>query len=490
MPGRLRLPAAISSGVLLVLIFPLPGLAHLAWFALVPLVLASFKSRPGEAFLLGIAAGTVWNAGSLFWIRNYHPLALFPVVAALSLYTGAFAVSVNRTAMKNPAILPVSVPLAWTSLEYLGSLGPLGFPWNSLGYSMHRNLPLIQAAEYSGVFGISFIIAAVNGALASTVLCANNRKKASVFLLAAPVLPLIFTAFGHNTRAPAKDIPFKVVVIQPNIHPEIRWGEFGHVIAESFLKLLSEAEALEPGLVILPETLIAEDLSEAFRKRTWLYEAFREKAGESGALVLAGAHREERDRLFNSAYLLSPEREILETYDKIKLVPGGEYAPFARDIRAFRKLLRGAGGYTPGSERTIFTADGGKFAVLICFEGIFGDHARRFIDGGAEFLVNITNDAWSMSRTSHFQHASMSVFRSVENRVYTVRAGNTGISKIICPSGEVLESLPYRARGFLAGRVYPREGSATFYTRRGDVFAIAASAAFALLLAVSFRINP
>lgn len=489
MPGKHGLLAALSTGVLLVLVFPLPGLSVLSWFALVPLSVASVKSRPGESFLLGLLAGIVRHAGSLFWIRNYHPLALFPVVAVLSLYTGAFALSINRIAKKSPALVFPAVPVSWTALEYLASLGPLGFPWNSLGYSMHRAASLIQVAEYTGVFGVSFIIAAVNGALASAFLFRHKIRTSYAFLLAAAAIPLFFTAAGSRARMPEKGEGLAVAVIQPNIHPEIRWGEFGHVIAESFMKLILEAKQGGAGIIVLPETLVSEDLSAAFSEKTWLYDMFREAAENSEARILVGAHRKDGDILYNSAYLISRECEILEVYDKMKLVPAGEYAPFVRDIEAFRKVLRGAGGYTPGSEIRIFSANGGEFGVLICFEGIFGDHARRFVRRGAGFLVNITNDGWSMSRTSHFQHASMAVFRSVENRVYTVRAGNTGISKIINPLGIIEESLPFFSRGLFTAVVYPRAGTGTFYTRRGDVFALAASAAFAALLAASFREN-
>lgn len=492
MRGRKRFypPAAALSGILLILSFPLPGLSFMAWAALVPLIVVSVCSGRREAFMLGCLCGAVWTAGTLHWTRVYHPLAAYPVVLILALYTGLFSLSINAiTAKAGRAALFFTAPAAWTAIEYLKTLGYLGFPWNSLGYTQDAVPELLQPAEFTGVLGISFLIVSVNGALAAAFFMRKHTARAAAALALAMLIPL--SAFLLGRRAISRYIPpsegekLKIAVMQPSIHPEISWGEYGHIITDSLRRLNLEAAPEKPFLTVFPETVISEDLKAAFDGKPLIYNAFRSMARDSGGYILTGAHRRAAGALYNSAYLISPEAEIKQKYDKMKLVPAGEYVPFIRDNRLIDNLLGGAGGYTPGDERTIFEAEGKRFGVLICFEGIFGNHARKFVRDGAGFLVNITNDAWSMSRASHYQHASMSALRSVENRVYTVRAGNTGISKVINPAGRTEKEIPYWKRGHFTHYIYPEALRRTFYTRRGDVFSILISGLFIIMLAWS-----
>ncbi len=482
---------AALSGAALALAFPPAGLAFLSWAGLAPLIVVSCKSSPRQAFFLGCLTGTVWTAGMLYWTYVYHPLAVFPVVAVLSLYTGLFSISINLISKKfTEKFLVFSVPVAWTALEYVKSLGILGFPWNTLGYSQHLNLPLLQIAQYTGVFGVSFIVLTVNGGIAAALIERKNLKNSLVYASAPLLLPLFFTINGAITMRgyiPPEKGKINITAVQPSIHPEIKWSEFGPVIAQSFVSLSREIKSQDSFITIFPETASAESLGRAFSYRTWLYDSFKEISEIRGGYILTGAHFIRDGKLYNSAYLISPDGEIAGRYDKIKLVPAGEYAPYVNRMKIFSNIFRGAGSYTPGRERTVFKEEGHSFSVLICFEGIFGDHARRFVREGAGFLVNITNDAWSMSRTSHYQHAAMTTLRSIENRVYTVRVGNTGISKVVNPAGETEIELPYWTRGYFTHRITPRPAAKTFYTLHGDVFAQTSGFLFIILVLSSVK---
>ncbi len=474
--GHPPLLLSAATGILLTLSFPMPSLAFLAWAALVPLIFASVYREPPSAFALGFLSGAVWGAGSLYWTHVYHPAAALLIILILSLYPAFFSLLVNITARKlGRTSLLWSVPVIWCFLEYIRTLGFLGFPWNSLGYSQSRNLYLIQISEYTGVFGVSFLICLVNGGIAAALMN-KPRHTASRAILAISLLPPVFlTVWGygryeHENIRSAKSEKITVAGLQPAIHPQTAWSACWVEILTRLEALSAEAAAESPLLIIFPETVISEDLNRAFRENPRVRRGIEAISESSGSYLLIGAHYTQHRRLYNSAYLKSPECEIVQRYDKIKLVPGGEYLPYFREKRPVGKLLNGAAGYTPGDDKTVFEAGGHEFSALICFEGIFGNLARQFVKKGAGFLVNITNDAWSLSRTSHYQHSSMAVFRSIENRVYLVRVGNTGITRTINPAGKTESRLEYWTRGFMVHDIAPRASRKTFYTLHGDIF--------------------
>jgi apolipoprotein N-acyltransferase len=175
-------------------------------------------------------------------------------------------------------------------------------------------------------------------------------------------------------------------------------------------------------------------------------------------------------RYYNSAFLISPAGEIVQKYDKIHLVPFGEYVPLSSLLFFVHKMATGIGDFSAGEAFTVFEIPGGRFGVLICFETIFPDQVRRYVLGGAGFLVNITNDAWFGDSAAPYQHLSMAALRAVENGVYLVRAANTGISAIVAPSGQILAQSDLFVEAALTATMAPQLGG-TFYTRRGDLFA-------------------
>lgn len=487
---------AVTTGILLVLPFSLLNLQVIAWFALVPLLLCICRhsrisgSRTRSVFAAGYVSGVIWNIGSLFWVKVFDPVALPLVVFILALYPALFCLGLSSLIKnRNDTAIIWAAPLLWTSLEYIRSLGFFGFPWNSLGYSQYRQIPVIQMAEFTGVFGVSFLIVLVNSGIAWCLL--NNRKLLSRLKILAAIsvvmgLCILWGASAARVYLQGKSIPpqspfnspfnkggIRVALIQPNVSAaQSRWDENFPGIMERLSGLSAAAACAGPDLIIWPETAVGEDPETVFIANSWLRKQLCQITDQTGAYLLTGAVHYRNGKDHNSAFLISPDCKLIDRYDKIHLVPAGEYFPFWRHTRFMRFMLRNAGNFTPGERLTVFEIPGkGKFGTLICFEGIFGDLTRRFVKHGADFLVNITNDVWSKSRLSHYQHASMATFRAVENRVYFVRVGNSGVSRIINPCGGIEKNLDAYTSGFLVGEISAPTGM-TFYTSYGDVFAM------------------
>jgi apolipoprotein N-acyltransferase len=199
-------------------------------------------------------------------------------------------------------------------------------------------------------------------------------------------------------------------------------------------------------------------------------------AAETGSHLLVGSPDVERasvgegDRYYNSAFLVSPDRELLGKYDKIHMVPFGEYVPLKSILFFVHKLAYGIGDFEPGRTHTVFHLPRGRFGVTICYEVIFPDQVRRYVKQGADFLVNITNDAWFGRSAAPGQHLAMAALRAAENRRYLIRAANTGISAIIDPTGRIVKASEIFVPAVVSGRIQLRRGE-TFYTRYGDLFA-------------------
>ncbi len=490
------LSAFLISGILLILPFPPFDLEFAAWFALVPMLLAVRRQTPLNSFLLGYLCGIVWNIGLLGWMHVYHPLALPVVVFALSFYPAFFCLGLNlitnyelqitndkskKFNLKSSLQVILAAPLLWTSLEYIRSLGFLGFPWTSLGYSQYRQIPVIQIAEFTGVFGVSFLIVLVNSGIASAIAAIKENFRYAIKIVVAVCFVFGLCIFwgNHVLKNPfhVKENSIRVALIQGNIGTNCAWSENSSRIVDHLTTLSLTAGIMKPDLIIWPESAIGKNLEKDGDVHTfpWLKKKICQVVKETGACLLTGAPYNHNGRDYNSAFLISPTGKLLDRYDKIRLVPAGEYFPFLRHAKLFEYLLQDAGDFTPGNQLTIFKIpENRKFGVLICFEGIFGDFARRFVKNGADFLINITNDVWSHSAASHYQHAGIATFRAVENRVYFIRVGNSGISRIIDPHGRIEKNLDAYKSGFLVGEIHPIRKKIlkkTFYTCHGDLFA-------------------
>ncbi len=481
----IRYGAAVVSGFLLILAFPRFDFWPAAWVALVPLLVACHNQGRGEAGRLGCVAGFVFSLGSLTWITNSITvygglprvvsfLILVPLALYLALYWAAFTALFLTVRERAPVVQLLYGAALWVTLEFVRAHLLTGFPWNLLGYTLYRFPPLIQVASLTGVYGVSFLVVGGNLALAQGIMAGREWRRAlpSVGVAAG----LLLLAWGYGLVFPVREIPetqSRVALLQGNIDQSRKWNPTLQEDTVRLYRRLSEsAAAAGASLIVWPETAAPFFLREGGP----LTAAVAETARATHTSLLVGSPDRERDassrevRYYNSAFLVSPEGRIVGKYDKIHLVPFGEYVPLKSLLFFVEKMAEGVGDMQAGHRFTVFSSPAGRFGVTICYEAIFPDQVRRYVAGGAQFLVNITNDAWFGHSSGPGQHLAHAVMRAVENRRYLVRAANTGISAIVAPTGEIRGATGLFVEAVLTGQVERRD-ELTLYTRVGDLFA-------------------
>ncbi|HEY4619333.1 MAG TPA: apolipoprotein N-acyltransferase [Nitrospirota bacterium] len=483
----------ISSAILLTLAFPKYDMWILAWVGLIPLFFVVSRNIRKRVFLW------CWFSGSLFyfltvnWITHTMtqyggmPLWLsFMVLLLLSvylgLYTGLFGYLIKLISDKTSIPLPVAAPLLWVSLEFLKAHLISGFPWASLGYSQYKFLHIIQISDITGVYGVSFLIVAVNAALFSLFLLRKEsvlRNRTRIISISSVVflfaLSLCYGYYRLSRDYNSTDRGVKIAVLQGNIPQNLKWdSSFKRRTVDIYKRLTNEAAVHNPDLVIWPETAAPFFFQEDSQYRDEILDIA--SAGHTYLLFGNPAYEitdNNVQNMLNSAYLISPDRETLARYDKIHLVPFGEYVPLSKILFFIEKITAGTGDFTPGRDYVVMELPQGKFGVVICYEVIFPGLVRKFVLNGAEFMATITNDAWFGKTSAPYQHFTMAVFRSVENRIYFARSANTGISGFISPKGEILQASPIFEESLLIRNIFPSD-TKTFYTKHGDMFAYGA----------------
>lgn len=482
---------ALLSGILLVLSFPRFEFFFLAWAGFVPLLSSLWNKGWRESFVSGFIFGMVFFFGTVYWV--YHSINYFGGVsfassiivvlflsAYLSLFPALFAMlfSLVYKQTRLPALF--IAPVLWVSLEFVRSYALTGFPWSSIGYSQYRFLSLIQVSDISGIYGISFLVLAVNGFCADLLLLRNRLKEMplfplSYFIAGAVLLLVVITAtlgYGfwrlHQERAGRTLI---ISVIQGNIEQDKKWEPiFQNEVFDIYTKLSEEALKEHPALIIWPETAVPFLFGSDTANTEHLIQ-FQKQTGTS--LLFGSVMEKKRARgssdLANSAVLLDTAGKISYVYDKIHLVPFGEYIPLRKVLFFLDKLVVGIGDYIPGRQYLQADTEIGRFSTLICYEIIFPGLVRKFYTHGGDFMVTITNDAWFGNTAGPYQHFSMAVFRAIENRKPVVRAANTGISGFIDSNGRILLQSGLFNRQVLTNGL-KTDSSMTFYTKYGDLF--------------------
>ncbi|WP_026842348.1 apolipoprotein N-acyltransferase [Citrifermentans bremense] len=490
---------ALLSGGMLALAFPEPGISALAWIAFVPLFLAAAGASPGEGFRLGFTAGCAAYAGILYWLNivmtTYGKLPLSASVALylalagyLALYPGIVLWLTRRCESKRIGLM-LTFPFLWVAGELVRSYLLTGFPWANLGYSQYRTLPLIQISDLTGVYGVSFLVAFANVVFYRIWVSMRHRERYPVTGLLA-LLVLIAATIGYGVIAlsrPEKGELQRVLMVQGNIRQEQKWDPAFQQSTVATYERLTRQGAQSPGtLVVWPESALP-----FFLQSEPLYAArVKALAAELKSYLLTGSpaydQEGEKVRYLNSAFLISPAGVVAGRSDKLHLVPFGEYVPLASLLPFVNKLVEGIGDFSPGKGAAPLKTGNGKIGVLVCFEGIFPEVARAYVENGATMLVNITNDAWFGRSSAPYQHLSMTVFRAVENRVPLVRAANTGISSVIDSKGHIRGMTPLFEEATLSGEVRMGTGG-TFYSRYGDIFALLCLGTGIALGAACFR---
>jgi len=476
----------LLSAVLLILSFPRYDQSFLAWVALIPVLYAVEGKSVYRTFLLGWLFGFFFYTGLMYWIvvvtttygKLIYPLGILVMlllVGYLSIYFGlAFAISKfieEKTTFK----LSIILPFIWITMEYLRTFLFSGFPWENLGYSQYRVLSLIQFADISGVYGISFLIVFVNTTLYLLLRSISDRKIPCKEIIVAILIVIVIFFYGRWRITQIKEITassasIKAGLIQGNIDQGIKWNRaYRKQAITTHQQLSMRALQEEARLIIWPESSTPFYFQSELDYQHRIFEIINDK---DTYLLLGSPSYDLQDggvRYFNSAFLLSPSNRVIGRYDKIHLVPYGEYVPLKRFFPFIHKMVEGIGSFYSGKDMSLLNLPEAPFSVLICYEVIFPDLTRRFVKKGAQFLVNITNDAWFGKTSAPYQHLSMTVFRAVENRRFIARAANTGISAFIDATGEIKSSSPLFTETLLTGKIRLLNIQ-TFYTKYGDVF--------------------
>jgi apolipoprotein N-acyltransferase len=467
----------VACAFVLALAFPRTDWDGAAWATLAPLFVVALARAPRAALGWGWLFGLVYFLVLLRWLNftftTYSaipwPLTLLPtflLAAYCGLYTGLVAWAVAWTARhRSPAWALGLAPFFWVAGEWVRGHLMGGFPWGSLGYTQYTMLPVIQIAELGGVHAVSFLVVAVNAALAGSVLMTWRRALASAALGGALLGATLL--FGISRLAePMPTDEVAVAVMQPAIEQQMKW-EARHTreTLEIYFALTRRAAADKPQLIVWPETAAPTVL----RRDAGLLAGLTALSASLGTPLLVGSIDAENSmppRFWNSAFLLT-ERGIVGRYDKIHLVPFGEYVPLSGVIGFIRGWAEFIADLEPGSHPVVFPGPPAPFGVVICYEGIFPDLVRSFVKGGARLMVNMTNDGWFGRTSGPEQHLTMYPFRAVEHRISIVRAANTGISAFILPSGKIVRRMRLFERGTMTERVPLRVGQ-TLFTRLGD----------------------
>jgi apolipoprotein N-acyltransferase len=515
--------AAVSGG-LQVLIFPIPDLYWLCWVAFVPLLVAILRARPaevgvatswgvqsrlpagpGQAFLLGWLSGAIWYAGSCYWILyTMHVYGGLPVPAAagvlvlfclyLGAHTGVFTLLLAlaaswgkpRTAVRRALVL---APFAWVAIE-LGRSRITGFAWDLLGTTQVSNIPLTRLATVTGVYGLSFEIMLVNTAFAAGFLV---RRSGRHWLLGAALFAAAALQLSVFVQPPPWPADRTARLLQPDIPIEQSWSSerFQRTLAEleqnslldpnvptmdasgSLLPSPAESGGAGADLIVWPESPAPFYVNDALFRSTISQMAVQAHAfaivGAVGLKEPAGG-KLEAPQILNSAALVNPDGVWIARYDKIHLVPFGEYVPFQKLFSFAHQLTREVGEFVPGTERKVFPLDHYTAGTFICYESTFPGEVRQFAARGAEVFVNISNDGWYGHTAAPFQHLNQARMRAIENRRWLLRDTNSGITAAIDPYGRVVAKAPRDVRTALTAPFAPIAGT-TFYARYGDWFA-------------------
>jgi apolipoprotein N-acyltransferase len=499
---------AALSGLLLTASFPKIGLDWLVWVALVPLFAAIANLSVKKSFRIGFIAGLIHYFSLLYWIvpvmrtYGYLPLTLsiailFLFAAVLALFTAVFCMAVAAIG-RSPARCLITIPFIWVALEYIRTYIFTGFPWALLGHSPYLRLQLIQIADLFGAYGVSFLIVLGNTAffLALTLITRQTwqntpvSKRLPAVAVIFFVLGFLFTWIYGTWRIKTTDHLIaaspsaRIAVIQGNVDQAVKWDPaFQAATIKTHIRLSLSAKTENPDLIVWPESA------------TPFYLFYSKEPTQK---VLDGIQKIDTDFLigspsftgkegniayYNSAYLISPRAKTIVKYDKAHLVPYGEYVPFKKWLPFLGKLVAQVGDFSPGKAGKTIPWQQGALGIQICYEIIFPGLSRAMVKNDAVLLINITNDAWFGTTSGPYQHFSMTVLRAVENRRALARAANTGISGFIDPAGRILTATPLLQEAAVT-RTLPLIRKKTFYTRFGDLFAMAclAGTIFGILL--------
>ena len=480
---------AIVTGVFIGLSYPPVHLGFLAWIGFVPLLyILQFRST-NTAVKSSILSSVTANFISLYWIGLNSGAGFVPVFASLMgavFYLAIFWAGVGYLLSKIHSWTGkglIVFPFLWVTMEWVRSFGPLGFPWLNLALTQTSYEPLIQMADYGGSYGIAFWITALNVVI--FLLLYSSELNWKMWVYPAGFILLLWIAGMYRISNISNQFSTEnvaVAVVQPNINPNEKWEQIHREETfQTMHKLLDEAIALNPDLILWPESAVPSHLRLSYSDRN----PIQKKVKSSGIPLLAGTVDRSVDQsgetnYFNSTIMMYPDGKI-NMYHKVHLVPFAEYIPLSEYFPSLKKLNFGQGNFSKGKKFTVFHVDSVRFSNCICYESSSPSIIRKFIKNGAQFLSIQANDGWLGKSSGPYQHFELAKLRAVENRISIARCANTGISGFILPTGEVTKRIPIGEKKVLMGEISFWNGT-SFYTRFGDIFPMICSSIFFIFL--------
>ena len=526
-PTLAEVGCAVLSAVLLILSFPDFKLWPLAWVGLVPLLLV-VAGKPQDAvraFLLGWVAATLFFYGSCYWLSyamvRYggipafiaYPLVL-PGALVVGLFPATFCLLLARTVSRFGSRMIFVAPLLWAFLEW-ARLALTGQLWNAIGYSQAYVPPLIQAARWGGVYAVGFLILTVNAAVAYPIIKRTWWSLVvSAGALAFVLLAVLLAGQKQGVRGVVIDHEDAVVIaVQPNVpmeptqsnaeteelikrHLSLSEGALDDWERAARSESVEGARRLDEGFVnrkprvSLPRVVIWPEspMNFTYTNDSRFREVVARFASKNRASVLFNSlEPAPASGAYNAAVMVNEEGRLIAQYDKIRLLPFGEYVPLPRWLPGVNLVPALVGDFTPGAEYPLMPLGEARAGIFICFESAFPSIARRFTEDGADVLINISNDGYLGPTPVMRQHLANAIFRAVENERPVLRVTNTGITAYISADGHVFDE----TEGFQAATrtwtVSRATGVKTFYTAHGDLFVAACAVISILMLAATFK---
>lgn len=474
----------VLTGILLTLSFPRSDLGWLAWPAYAPLVVFVFRAgSPAKAFSGGFVAGAIQYFVLLIWMPevliSYGGLPAVLawlgytlLIAVLACYPAAASLLSGFLIKRCGPTFILAFPAIWICMEYLQTVSPFGgLPWLLAGYTQFRFIRLIQIADITGVYGISFLILSFGTAVAWIIVNRGRNLRAYVPLALACAFAVGALSYGGAAleRWSAGEPQYRVAMLQGNISFDDPEALLMDKVHTGYVRMADGLDSSVTDLLILPEapTPLSYDADSGYRRtlqdlaRRFRFGLVFNNIRESGS----GGTR----LFYNSAYFLDGKGMLQGVYDKIHLVPFGEYIPLRKLLFFIDIISKDVGEFAAGRNYALIETAGRPVSAVICFEAVFPQLVREFVRQGSQLIVNITNDRWYGDSDAPFQHLAIVRMRAIENRRYLLRAANSGISAVVEPSGRITSSTGILQEAVCQGS-FDFQTYRTLYTRYGDFF--------------------